>query len=280
MISSLKNKNFIVHIPIILGAIVMLYPLIWLLSGSFKLPQEIFANSSLWPKNFTLENYTIGWKGVSGLSFGTFFKNSFVISGLSIIGNIISCSMAAYAFARLQFKFKNIFFALMLVSIMIPYHVIIIPQYIFFNKLDWINTFLPLVVPKFLATDGFFIFLLVQFIRGLPRELDEAATMDGCGPIRIYWKIILPLLLPAIATTAIFTFIWTWNDFFSQLIYLTDPRNFTVSLGLRLFLDSMGQSQWGPMFSMSILSLVPVFVMFLVFQRYIIEGITSGGIKG
>lgn len=280
MISSLKNKNFIVHIPIILGAIVMLYPLIWLLSGSFKLPQEIFANSSLWPKTFTLENYTIGWKGVSGLSFGTFFKNSFVISGLSIIGNIISCSMAAYAFARLQFKFKNIFFALMLVSIMIPYHVIIIPQYIFFNKLDWINTFLPLVVPKFLATDGFFIFLLVQFIRGLPRELDEAATMDGCGPIRIYWKIILPLLLPAIATTAIFTFIWTWNDFFSQLIYLTDPKNFTVSLGLRLFLDSMGQSQWGPMFSMSILSLVPVFVMFLVFQRYIIEGITSGGIKG
>src|SRR5690625_460819 len=160
MISSLKNKNFIVHIPIILGAIVMLYPLIWLLSGSFKLPQEIFANSSLWPKTFTLENYTIGWKGVSGLSFGTFFKNSFVISGLSIIGNIISCSMAAYAFARLQFKFKNIFFALMLVSIMIPYHVIIIPQYIFLNTLDWINTFLPLVVPKFLATDGFFIFLL------------------------------------------------------------------------------------------------------------------------
>lgn len=280
MITSLKNKNYLIHIPIILGALIMLYPLIWMLSGSFKLPQDIFTDNSLLPKTFTLDNYIDGWKGVSNLSFAVFFKNSFIVSGLSIIGNIISCSMAAYAFARLEFRFKKVFFALMLASIMIPYHVIIIPQYIFFNKLDWINTFLPLVVPKFLATDGFFVFLLVQFIRGLPRELDEAATVDGCGPIKIYWKIILPLLLPAVATTAIFTFIWTWNDFFSQLIYLTDPKNFTVSLGLRLFLDSMGQSQWGPMFAMSILSLIPVFIIFLMFQRYIIEGITAGGIKG
>src|SRR5690606_12607841 len=151
-------------------------------------------------------------------------------------------------FARLDFRFNKIFFAMMLVSIMIPFHVILIPQYIIFNKLNLVDTFLPLVIPKFLATEGFFVFLLVQFIRGIPKELDNAAIIDGCGPIQIYRKIILPLTFPAIVTTGIFTFIWTWNDFFSQLIYLNDPNKFTIVLGLRLFLDSMGQSQWGPMF--------------------------------
>lgn len=188
--------------------------------------------------------------------------------------------MAAYAFARINFKFKKILFAIMLTTLMLPFHVTVIPQYIVFDSLGWINTYWPLILPKFLAVEGFFIFLLTQFIRGIPRDLDQAAKIDGCGPIQIYWRIIMPLSIPALMTTMIFTFIWTWNDFFSQLLYISELDLYTVSLGLRMFNDSMGQSSWGPLFSMSILSLIPVFIIFIFFQRYLIEGITTGSVKG
>ncbi|MFS8631404.1 MAG: carbohydrate ABC transporter permease, partial [Bacillales bacterium] len=142
-----------------------------------------------------------------------------------------------------------------------------------------IDTFLPLTVPKFLATDAFFIFLMVQFFRGIPKELDDSAIIDGCGPIKIYYKIILPLASPALLTTAIFTFIWTWDDFFSQIIYINSVHNFTVPLGLRLFLDAQGESSWGSVFAMSVLSLLPIVVLFFFFQRHIVEGIATTGIK-
>lgn len=258
----------------------MLYPLIWMFSSSFKLPYAIFTDKGLWSAAFTLDNYVKGWQGVAGTSFLVFFRNSFIVCGLAVVGNILSCSLAAYAFARLDFSFKKILFALMLVTMMLPYHVVIIPQYIIFNRLGWVNTFLPLTLPKFLATEGFFIFLMVQFMRGLPVELDNAATVDGCGPIQIYLRIIAPLSMPVMVTTGIFSFIWTWNGFFSQLIYLSDANKFTVALGLRLFLDSTSESQWGAMFAMSIVSLIPIFSFFMFFQRYLIEGITAGGLKG
>jgi multiple sugar transport system permease protein len=157
--------------------------------------------------------------------------------------------------------------------------VIIVPQYILFSQLGWVNTFLPLIVPKLLATDAFFVFLMVQFIRGIPRELDEAARIDGCGHPTIFLRIILPLMIPALATTAIFTFIWTWNDFFSQLIYLTDPDMYTVPVALRSFIDSTVASSWGSMFAMSVLSLLPVFLAFALGQRYLIQGISTTGGK-
>ena len=140
--------------------------------------------------------------------------------------------------------------------------------------------FRSLILPKMLATEAFFIFLIVQFIRGLPRELDEAATIDGCGPYRVFWSIILPLLKPALVTTTIFSFIWSWNDFFSQLIYLLDPQTFTLQLGLRMFMDQTSASSFGPMFAMSVLTLVPVFLFFLFFQRYLVEGVATTGLKG
>ncbi|MFH5182376.1 carbohydrate ABC transporter permease [Paenibacillus sp. TAB 01] len=264
----------------IVVTLLMIYPLLWMFSSSFKQPQHIFTDTGLWSDAFTLDNYILGWKGLTSVTFATFFKNSFVVSGLSIIGNLLSCSMAAYAFARLQFRLKTLLFGLMLLTMMLPHHVTMIPQYIIFNKLEWVNTFLPLIVPKFTATDGFFIFLMIQFIRNIPAELDQAATMDGCGAIQIYWRLILPLALPALVTTAIFTFIWTWNDFLGQILYLSDIKQYTVSLGLRTFLDSQGDSQWGRLFAMSTLSLVPVFAIFIFFQKYLIEGITSGGVKG
>jgi len=193
---------------------------------------------------------------------------------------VASCSMAAYAFARLDFSLKKLCFAVMFGTIMLPHHVVLIPQYLLFYKLGWVNTYLPLFVPKLLATDAFFIFLMVQFIRGIPSELDKAARVDGCGTVQIFTRILFPLMTPALVTTSIFTFIWTWNDFLSQLIYISNPKLFTVTLALRAFLDTTGQSAYGSLFAMSIVSLVPVLIFFILFQRLLIEGITTSGLKG
>jgi len=267
------------HVLIIAVGLIMLYPLLWMVSSSFKEGTEIFKGSSFFPSRFILDNYIQGWSGLSGVTFGKFFLNTFFIVGVGIVGTVLSCSMAAYAFARLNFAFKNVLFAIMLVTLMLPFHVTLIPQYIIFNKLEWVNTYWPLILPKFFG-EGFFIFLMVQFIRSIPGELDQAAKIDGCGPIRIYWTLIMPLALPAIVTTMIFSFIWTWNDFFGQLLYISDINMYTVSLGLRMFVDAMGNTSWGAMFAMSTISLIPLFVIFIFFQKYLIEGIAAGGLKG
>jgi len=266
------------HLALALASIAMLYPLLWMLSSSFKPEEDIFSDLSLWPQTVTLGNYVEGWFGL-GIQFGRFFLNSLIVSGLAVVGNLMACSLAAFAFARLEFPLKKLWFAAMLGTLMLPYHVTLIPQYVLFQKLGWLNTFWPLVVPKFLAVDAFFIFLMVQFFRGIPRELDEAAVIDGCGPWRIYWSIMLPLSRPVLAAAAIFSFIWTWDDFFGPLLYLTDVANYTVPLALRGFVDATSRSAWGPLFAMSILSLVPVFAAFLMFQKHIIDGIAASGLK-
>jgi multiple sugar transport system permease protein len=204
--------------------------------------------------------------------------NSAIVVVGAIAGILFSCSLAAYAFARLKFRLKTLWFAIMLMTIMLPIHVIVVPQYIIFNKLGFVNTFVPLILPKFLATDAFFVFLMVQFIRGIPRELDEAAVIDGCGHWRIFSRVMLPLMGPALGTTAIFTFIWTWSDFFTPLIYLTNPIAYTVPVALRSFLDATTASNWGAMFAMSVVTLIPLFLAFLFGQRFLVRGIaTTGG---
>ncbi|HHY48762.1 MAG TPA: carbohydrate ABC transporter permease [Alphaproteobacteria bacterium] len=277
---TLRRRIFtvLIHVLLIGASIVMLYPLLWMLSASFRPENEIFTSTSIWPSEWSIDAYIRGWNGLR-VSFGTFFANSFVIAVLCVVGNLIACSMAAFAFARLEFKGRRFWFAMMLMTLMLPYQVTLIPQYVLFRAIGWVDTVLPLIVPKFLAVDAFFIFLMVQFFRGIPRELDEAAQMDGCSPWRIYWKIMLPLSLPVLATAAIFTFIWTWDDFFAPLIYLNDMRQYTVTLGLRTFTDSQGESDFGGLFAMSILSLVPIFLFFLFFQRMLIEGIATTGMK-
>ncbi|MFC4809958.1 carbohydrate ABC transporter permease [Paenibacillus sp. GCM10023250] len=267
------------HLAIIAVGLAMLYPVLWLLASSFKPNQEIFAGGSLWPHTFTLDNYRNGWKGFQGFSFARFFGNSALISTLSVLGNIVTCSLAAFAFARLEFGLKKLWFGLMLVTIMLPYHVTLVPQYIIYSQLHWINTYFPLFLPKWLAHDSFFILLMVQFIRGIPRELDESATIDGCSQPMLYARIILPLLLPALITTAIFTFIWSWDDFFSQMIYLSDIKLFTVQLGIRALFDPSGSLDWGALLAISVLSLLPITLIFLIFQRYFLDGIATTGLK-
>lgn len=266
------------HAGLIAFGFVMLYPLLWMVASSFKPNALIFREPGLIPTDIDLSNYTDGWNALLH-PFSHYLVNSALVVLGSLLGNLLSCSLAAYAFARLEFKGKRLWFAIMLMSIMLPIHVVIVPQYVLFSQLEWINTFLPLIVPKLLATDAFFIFLMVQFFRGIPRELDEAATIDGANHLRIYLQIMLPLSLPALATTAIFTFIWTWNDFFSQLIFLTRPEMYTVPIALRTFVDSTGESSWGSLFAMSIVSLIPVFIAFLFGQKYLVKGIATTGIK-
>jgi multiple sugar transport system permease protein len=272
------NRRWLKHLVLIVCGVLMLYPLLWMVSSSLKPDNLIFRDPSLIPSDIDLSNYTRGWTALTQ-PFHRYLLNSGLVVAGAVIGNLLACSMAAYAFARLEFRGKRLFFAVMLATIMLPIHVQIIPQYVLFSRLDWINTYYPLIVPKFLAVDAFFIFLMVQFIRGLPRELDNAARIDGCGHVRIFLRIIMPLCTPALATTAIFTFIWTWNDFFSQLIFVTNPDLYTVPVALRTFLDSTGESSWGPMFAMSVVSLGPIFGFFLAGQRYIIRGIATTGIR-
>ncbi|SDI94042.1 carbohydrate ABC transporter membrane protein 2, CUT1 family [Lentzea albidocapillata subsp. violacea] len=265
------------HLGLVLIGFVMLYPVLWMIASSLRPGDEIFRSPGLIIDSLHAENYTEGWYALSP-SFGTYLLNSAVLVLGCIVGNLVSCSMAAYAFARLNFSGKRWWFGIMLGTIMLPIHVIIVPQYVLFSNIGWVNTFLPLIVPKILATDAFFVFLMVQFIRGLPKELDEAARIDGCGHPRIFAQIILPLMKPALATTTIFTFIWTWNDFFTQLIYLTDPDMYTVPVALRSFVDSTVATSWGSQFAMSVVSIIPIFLAFLIGQRYLVKGIaTTGG---
>ncbi|GAA4438241.1 carbohydrate ABC transporter permease [Actinokineospora soli] len=273
-----ERRKPLTHAGLVLFGFVMLYPLLWMLASSFKRTEDIFTEPGLIPSNPTLENYTEGWDAL-GEPFSTYLLNSSIVVLGSIVGNLFACSLAAYAFARLEFRLKRLWFALMLGSIMLPIHVVIVPQYVMFAQVDMINTFWPLLLPKLLATDGFFVFLMVQFIRGLPRDLDEAARIDGCSHWGIFFRIILPLCVPALATTAIFTFIWTWNDFFSQLIFLTDPEMHTVPVALRTFVDATSQTPWGPVFAMSMVALGPIFGFFLAGQRYLVRGIATTGLK-
>lgn len=271
-------SRLMTYAVLIAGVALMVYPLLWMVLGSFRSDQEIFSNSLALPETLDFSNYVQGW-GATTPSFTRYFLNSIIICLGSVIGNVLACSLTAFAFARLEFPLKRTLFGAMLLTLMLPSHVLLIPQYILFVNLDWVNTYLPLIVPKFMATDAFFIFLMVQFIRKIPRELDEAARVDGCSTFRIFASIIFPLMQPAIITTTIFTFIWTYNDFFSQLIYLTSPEILTVPVGLRSLVDSSGGS-YGQLLAMSVLSMVPVFVVFLFFQRRLVEGISTSGLKG
>jgi multiple sugar transport system permease protein len=267
------------YLIVLAGVVIMLYPLLWLVSASLKPEDTIFTNLGLWSSTWTLDNYTNGWNALD-YPFTQFLLNSTLLCLGAVVGNLISCSMAAYAFARLRFKYKVFWFIVMQGSIMLPTHVLIVPQYILFKELGWVNSFLPMIVPKFLGVDTFFIFLLIQFIRNIPLELDDAAKIDGCSMFGFYWRIVIPLALPALVTTAILTFIWTWSDFFTQLIYINDESLYTIPRALSTFLDSTGSSAYGQLFAMSVVSLLPILAFFLIFQRLLLEGAATTGLKG
>ncbi|MEU9092376.1 carbohydrate ABC transporter permease [Streptomyces sp. NPDC087901] len=268
------------HIGALALLVVVLYPVVWTIGASFKPSEDIVGALNLFPTDPITDNYRRLADGIADIPIWKFFLNSAYISVGSVIGVVISCSLTAYAFTRVRFAGRNIMFAIMIGTLLLPYHVLIIPQYVMFQKLELINTFTPLLIGKYLATDAFFVFLMVQFMRGLPKELDEAARLDGCGHLRIYWSIVMPLCRPALITSAIFTFIQAWNDFMGPLLYLNEPDKYTVSMGLRMFIDQDAVADYGGMIAMSLVALLPVLAFFLAFQRYLIDGMATSGLKG
>ncbi|AYC42653.1 carbohydrate ABC transporter permease [Streptomyces griseorubiginosus] len=267
------------HLGALVVLAVILYPVIWVLGASFKPSKDIIASIDLLPTKPVWANFSGLADGISGISISTFFLNSLTYAGLAVAGVVLSSSLTAYAFAKIRFAGRNLLFTLMIGTLLLPYHVLLIPQYVMFRKLELVDTLVPLVAGKFLATEAFFVFLMVQFMRGLPRELDEAAKLDGCGHLRAYWSIVLPLCRPALITSAIFTFINAWNDFMGPLIYLNTPDKYTVSLGLMMFRDQEGISNYGSMIAMSLVALIPVIAFFMAFQRYLIDGMATSGLK-
>jgi len=281
VVTSKKHLNAAVyHLICMILVVIMIYPVLWMIMSSFKTQSGIFrGNLSLIPDEWHFANYVEGWRGFGNHTFGVFFTNSFIISITATLGTMTSASLVAYGFARIKFPGSKFLFSCMLGTMMLPYQIIMIPQYLIFHRLNWINTFLPMIVPWSLG-NPFFIFLVIQFVRTIPFELDESALIDGCTKFGIYYRIILPLCKPALVTVAIFSFYWRWQDFIQPVIYLSKPKLYTVSVALRLFADPTSVTNWGAMFAMASLSILPVMMVFFVLQKYIVEGISTTGLKG
>lgn len=274
-------SKIIYHVLVMGFGLIMIYPLVWMFASSFKETDTIFTTAqNLIPEKIVIENYINGWKGFANISFATFFKNSLFISVVATIGTLISSALVAYGFSRCQFRGKKILFAAMLISMMLPGQILMVPQYLWYQKLGWVGTYAPLIVPFCFAIQGFFVYMMVNFIDGLPRELDEAAKIDGCSYYTTFSKIIFPLMKPTLITGTIFSFMWRWDDFMSALLYVSEPARYTVSLALKLFSDPGSSSDYGAMFAMASLSLIPIVIIFVLFQKYLVDGIATSGLKG
>ena len=273
-------KKVLYHVLVLVLGFFMIYPVLWMISGSFKENAEILRGTlSLIPQNLKASNYGTGWRGFGGITFATFFKNSFVITTIATFGTVLSSSLVAYAFSRVKFRGRNIWFTCMLATMMLPGQVIMIPQYLIYYRMGLVPGYVPLILPYFCG-QAFFIYQMMQFMQGIPRELDEAAKIDGCSKYRIYSTIVLPLLKPSIVTTIIIQFYWKWDDYMGPLLYLSRPKSYTASIAIKQFADSASVTDYGAMFAMSTLSLIPVFLIFLFFNRYLVEGIGTSGLKG
>jgi len=279
-----KEKKYILtiitHLVMILIGIVMLYPLIWMLFSAFKTNAEIFGSTALLPAEPVWDSFIKGWKGTGKVTYTQFYINTFKLVIPTVLFTVFSCSFVAYGFARFRFRGKKILFMLMISTLMLPNSVLIIPRYILYNKLVWLNSYLPFTIPALFACYPFFIYMMVQFFRGLPIALDEAASIDGCNTFQVYWTILLPLTKPALFSAAIFQFIWTWNDFFNSLIYINSVRKFPIVLALRMSLDATAAANWNQVLAMSVLSLLPGTILFFSAQKYFVEGVSAGSVKG
>lgn len=274
-----KASKTISYIFLILLAYVMVYPLLWMFGAAFKTNAEIFGTLTLIPKNPVYNAWRDGWLGAGQFTFGHFLWNSFKLVVPTVLFTVISSVLVGYGFARFKFPFKRVLIMVMLSSMMLPGTVVIIPRYIFFRKLGWLDTYLPFIVPAALATYTFFNYMTVQFFRGLPLELDESAKMDGCNSFIILVKILLPLCTSMIFSIIVFQFVWRWNDFMNVLIYISSVAKYPVALGLRMTMDISTDFDWNRIMAMSIISILPPVIIFFSAQQYFVQGIATTGMK-
>jgi len=271
-----KNAKLVLrHVVLMAVGAVFLLPLLWMVSTSLKANRQIFVYPPQWIPNPVI------WRNYSEVfyyaPFLLYFRNTLIIVVLTILGTSISSSLVAYGFARLNAPGKNVLFILMLSTMMLPYMVWMVPLYVLFTRLEWVDTFYPLVVPTFFG-NPLYIFLLRQFFMTIPRELEDAAKIDGCSYFRIYWQIMLPLVKPALATVAVFSFLKAWNDFLGPLLYLQSPEYYTVAIGLQVFLTQHG-ADWALLMAASTMAVVPVIIVFFIAQKQFIQGIVLTGLK-
>ncbi len=264
-------------IALIIGAVIFALPFVWMVSSSLKAEQQVFTYPpQLIPDPVMWSNYV---ESLTYKPFALYVRNSLIIVVLNEIAILLMSSFCAYGFARIQFKGRDFWFGVVLATLMVPYFVLIIPHFIMFTRLGWIDTYLPLTVPFFFGGGGFNIFLMRQFFRGIPQDLADAARVDGCNEFGIYWRVMMPLAKPALATIAIFTFLNAWNDFLGPLLYLRNDQLFTVSIGLASFRGVM-RTRWDLLMAASTAMILPVIVLFFLTQRYFIQGATLSGLKG
>lgn len=270
------TERFLTILLLFVLAIIMLTPLAWMFSTALKENQQIFSYPPEWIPSPTLwSNFR---ESTTIYPFGRYATNTLIIASLNIVGVLITASMAAYAFARLRFPGRDLIFMILLSTLMLPFTVLMIPRYIQFRELGWLDSWLPLIVPNWFGGSVFFIFLLRQFFRTIPKDLSDAAKLDGASEFRIYWQIVLPLSKPALAVVAVFVFLDTWNDFLGPLIYITSPDKYTVSLGLSQFMGNY-TTQWAYLMAASTMCILPPIALFLVAQRYFVHGVVLTGVK-
>ncbi|HJC24608.1 MAG TPA: carbohydrate ABC transporter permease [Candidatus Eisenbergiella merdavium] len=257
----------------------MLYPLSWMFFASFKHNDEIFQ-ASLLPSVWTLDGYRNGWKGSGQYTYATFFKNTFFMVLPMVAFTVISSSFVAFGFARFKFVGKKFCFALVMGCMMLPNAVMIIPRYIMYRDMGWLDSYLPFIIPCLFGGGSFFIFMFIQFFRGIPRELDESAYVDGCSSFMVYLKIVMPLAKPAVFSAMIFQFMWSWNDFFGPLLYINSVSKYPLALGLRMSMDVNMSVSWNNIIAMALVSTLPLVILFFCAQKYFVEGIAATGIKG
>jgi oligogalacturonide transport system permease protein len=275
-----KAKEALAYMMLTALGIAMCYPLLWMFFASFKTNDEIYGSISLLPSAYSFEAFANGWKGIGGTTYANFFLNSFMLVVPTTVFTVVSSALAAYGFARFEFRGKKVLFTVLLSTLMLPNAIMIIPRYTIFRTLDVLDSYSPFYLMAVFACYPFFTYMLVQFTRGLPRELDESAYIDGCGSFRTLTSILLPLLKPALFSAGLFQFLWTYNDYFNSLIYVNSVKKYPVSLALRLTMDSESVVIWKNVMAMSCLTVLPVVILFFLCQKYFVEGIATSGLKG
>lgn len=272
-----RLSKIFIYAVLCFGAAIILLPFFWMVSTSLKLPGREFSFPVQWiPDPITFSNYTRGW---TSLPFSRWALNTIYITGLNILGQVISVTLVGYGFARLRFPGRDVLFLLCIATMILPYQVTMIPIFILFRYLGWVDTYKPLIIPSYFAVGGFFVFLIRQFFLTIPVEMEDSAKIDGCGHIGAFFRIILPLSKPAIGIITVFTFMAHWNNFLYPLIYLSSFEKFTLSLGLRFF-QGQFNIKWTFLMAISIIALIPSIVIFVIAQKYYIRGIVITGVKG
>lgn len=264
---------------LIIVGFIMLYPLLWMIGSSFKTNAEIFSSVGFIPKSLNFDNYVKGWETSTEYSFTTYFINTFKILVPKVFFTIISTVITAYAFARFKIPGKKILFGILIGTLLLPEIVVRIPQYLIYKQFGWLDTYLPLIVPSAFGVDAFFVFMLVQFFRGIPKDLEEAAEIDGCNTFQTLIYVLVPVLKPAIISVALFQFMWTMNDFMSPLIYLSSVEKYPVSIALKISMDASAAVEWNKILAMSVIVLLPSLIIFFFAQKYFVDGVSSSGLK-